>query len=437
MARSVLLGLFCLLFCTALLVEAGGLYDSKDKIVELTGSNFRKNVVHSDGIWLVEFYAPWCGHCKSLVPEWRKAAKALAGIVQVGAVNADEEQNKPLAGQYGIQGFPTIKLFGIDKNKPIDYQGARSAKDIVEFAMKEARRAVSERLNGKSSSSGSSSSSSGSSSGSSGSSGSGNGAVIHATEKSFQKDVVDNDDLVLVEFYAPWCGHCKNLEPHWKAAAKQLGGVARLVAVDATVHQSLAGKFGIRGYPTIKVFKPGKKNSPEDYNGGRTTNDIVQYAKNLAAASAPPRPIVQLTSDSALDKTCSEGLCLIAWLPHIMDGGVKVRQSYLSVLQALAKKYATRPFSYLWSEAGAQNEFEGVLDRDVLGGNAIYPSLTAFHKKKGRYAHMTGSFTVESISDFLKTVLSGKTPTIDLPKKEYKIEAVTAWDGKEAPKQEL
>jgi len=58
-----------------------------------------------------------------LTPEWKKAAKALKGIVKIGA--ADVDQHKELGGRFSIQGFPTIKIFGMDKNKPADYQGAR------------------------------------------------------------------------------------------------------------------------------------------------------------------------------------------------------------------------------------------------------------------------------------------------------------------------
>ena len=83
-------------------------------------------VIKSDSLWIVEFYAPWCGHCQRLTPEYTKAAKALKGVVKLGAVNADE--HKSLGGQYQVQGFPTIKVFGANKNKPEDYQGERTAK---------------------------------------------------------------------------------------------------------------------------------------------------------------------------------------------------------------------------------------------------------------------------------------------------------------------
>jgi len=55
---------------------ATGLYTSTDDVVQLTSANFDQ-VMKSDELWLIEFYAPWCGHCKSLAPEWKKAAKAL------------------------------------------------------------------------------------------------------------------------------------------------------------------------------------------------------------------------------------------------------------------------------------------------------------------------------------------------------------------------
>merc|ERR1719394_784996 len=79
------------------------------------------SALYSKGAWVVEFYAPWCGHCKSFAPEYQKAAKALKGIIGVGAVDCD--QHKSLCGQYGVQGFPTVKVFGANKKKPADFNG--------------------------------------------------------------------------------------------------------------------------------------------------------------------------------------------------------------------------------------------------------------------------------------------------------------------------
>ena len=87
-----------------------------------------------------------CGHCKSLAPEWKKAAKALDGIVKLGAVDAD--QHRDLGGRYQVQGFPTIKVFGGNKNAPSDYQGGRTANAIADYAVNELKKIVSSRLGG-------------------------------------------------------------------------------------------------------------------------------------------------------------------------------------------------------------------------------------------------------------------------------------------------
>lgn len=85
---------------------------------------------------ILEFYAPWCGHCKNLKPAYEKAAKSLAGLAKVAAVNCDEESNKAFCGQFGVQGFPTLKIIkpGKKPGRPVieDYQGPREARAIVD-----------------------------------------------------------------------------------------------------------------------------------------------------------------------------------------------------------------------------------------------------------------------------------------------------------------
>lgn len=73
----------------------------------------------------------------------------LQGVVKVGAVNVDE--HKDLGGKFEVRGFPTIKIFGDNKYKPEDYNGARTAKDIVETALRVAKNKVTAALDGGSS----------------------------------------------------------------------------------------------------------------------------------------------------------------------------------------------------------------------------------------------------------------------------------------------
>lgn len=88
-----------------------------------------------------------------------------------------------------------------------------------------------------------------------------------------------------MEFYAPWCGHCKKLAPEWDKAAAELassGDAAKLAKVDATVATGLAERFAIKGFPTIAFFRNGKK---MEYQAGRTAADIVSWVKKQ---SGPP-----------------------------------------------------------------------------------------------------------------------------------------------------
>ena len=227
------------LFCAS---PASALYSSSDDVERLSAKDFSQTVLQAEKPYLVEFYAPWCGHCKNLAPEWRKAATALKGIVGVGAVDATEEANAPLASRYGVSGFPTIKIFLPGDSNAKDYQGARDASGIIDYTLGQLREVAQTRLKG------------GSSGGGSGGSGSGASAVVELTEATFKEQVLKGSDAWIVEFYAPWCGHCKNLAPEFaRAAAKMEGEGVKFGAVDATAHGALANRFEVRGYPTLKV----------------------------------------------------------------------------------------------------------------------------------------------------------------------------------------
>ncbi|KAG9102339.1 protein disulfide-isomerase precursor [Ceratobasidium sp. 370] len=104
--------------------------------------------------------------------------------------------------------------------------------------------------------------------------------VIELTGDSF-KGVVDAEDLMLVEFFAPWCGHCKALAPEYEEAATTLKneGSIKLAKVDCTEHADLCQANNVGGYPTLKVFRHGKD---KEYSGPRKADGIVSYMKKQA-----------------------------------------------------------------------------------------------------------------------------------------------------------
>ncbi|KAF7230700.1 protein disulfide-isomerase A6 isoform X2 [Nothobranchius furzeri] len=413
--RPLLLGV---LGCS-LVLSVHAMYSSSDDVIELKPSNFNREVIQSDSLWLVEFYAPWCGHCQSLAPEWKKAATALKGIVKVGAVDAD--QHKSLGGQYGVRGFPTIKIFGANKNKPEEYQGGRSSQAIVDGAMNALRTLVKERLSGKSGGSGYSKQSGGGD----------KKDVIELTDDNFDKLVLESEDVWMVEFFAPWCGHCKNLEPEWTAAAtavkEQTKGKVHLGAVDATVHQVLASRYEIRGFPTIKIFRKGEE--PEVYQGGRSRGDIIEKALDLFSDNAAPPELLEILNEDILKNTCEDSqLCIIGVLPHILDTGAAGRNGYLEVMMKMADKYKKKSWGWLWTEAGAQMELEASLG---IGGFG-YPAMAAINARKMKFALLRGSFSETGIHEFLRELSVGRGSTATLGGGTMpKINTVEAWDGKD------
>jgi len=98
-----------------------------------------------------------------------------------------------------------------------------------------------------------------------------------AVAKNFDDLVINNGKDTLIEFYAPWCGHCKKLSPIYEELAEKLQDEdVAIVKMDATAND-VPPEFNVRGFPTLFWLPKDAKNKPVSYNGGREVDDFLKY----------------------------------------------------------------------------------------------------------------------------------------------------------------
>uniref|UniRef100_A0AC34Q5G3 Protein disulfide-isomerase n=2 Tax=Panagrolaimus sp. JU765 TaxID=591449 RepID=A0AC34Q5G3_9BILA len=238
-----------LAFCASLNAET---YSKDEGVFVLTDSTFDSFLAENPTV-LIEFYAPWCGHCKQLAPEYEKAAKLLK---DVPLAKVDSTVETEIAKRFEIKGYPTLK-FWKDGQEPIDYDGGRDSDAIVQWIKEKTDPNYKPPPE----------------------------EVKALTVETFDEFIGDKP-IMLVEFYAPWCGHCKNLAPEYEKAAKKLKEhKIPLTKVDATVEKKLAEQFGVSGYPTLKILRFGRR---FDYDGPRDAEGIVKYMLEQSKPAARP-----------------------------------------------------------------------------------------------------------------------------------------------------
>jgi len=129
-------------------------------------------------------------------------------------------------------------------------------------------------------------------------------------------DFIKNNDYVFVEFYAPWCGHCRNLAPTWEQLATTLkneGSEIKIAKVDAAQDTLLAQEYDIQGFPTLKLFKKG---TPVDYEGGRDLASLKAWAVRKTA------PALQKIETEEKLKAFTHGL--VGYFPDSSSAARKV-----------------------------------------------------------------------------------------------------------------
>ena len=277
-----------------------------------------------------------CGHCKNLAPEYKLAAEKLAGMVTVGAVDCDADENKSLCATYGIQGFPTIKTFSAGiKGMPSDYQGPRTAAAIVKEGISKVK------------------------------------SFLKTCESKGFTDFVSSNDKTILALISQ-----KDEVPvMFKALSAEFYNQVDLCYFKST-DKEIVTKAGISKFPSLVIFS--KNKDPIVYDGPQKFKQIKEYMETFAINRKKgsekkkdfpkKKPVCkkyrevtflvdpkvsEISNQSQLDECLGKvGVCLISFLTLEPDyqESVESHAESLTTLSQVKKVFYDRnaPFTFVW-----------------------------------------------------------------------------------------
>ncbi|CAJ1955965.1 unnamed protein product [Sphenostylis stenocarpa] len=213
--------------------------------------------------------------------------------------------------------------------------------------------------------------------------------VVVLKDKNFS-EIVKNNRFVMVEFYAPWCGHCQALAPEYAAAASELKGENVILAkVDATEENELGQQYDVQGFPTIYFFLDGIH---KPYNGQRTKDAIVTWIKKKIGPG-----IYNLTT--------------LEDAQRILTNETKVVLGFLNSLVGPESEELAAA-----SRIEDDVNFYQTVNSDVaklfnIDPDAKRPALILVKKEEEKLNHFDGKFEKSAIADF---VYSNKLPLVTI-----------------------
>lgn len=306
--------------------------------LELTPGNWEKHTTGKTAF--IKFFAPWCGHCKKIKPDWDKLMADFKGAPRAVVAEVDcTGDGKPLCEKHEVKGYPRLMWGNADKLG--NYDGERSYESMKRFAdsqlgascgpghlelcdanrtalyekfmrippdkLEEKVKLADTQIKRAE-------------------------YVFKVAEYNLTQEIRQADDnktkkiksirkrnglpegpvqgalelsagnwddhvagkTIFVKFFAPWCGHCKALQPDWdKLMAEFAGTTTALVAeVDCTGKgKTLCERHGVDGYPRLLWGKPDDNENLETYRGGRTYDDLKSFADDVLGQTCGPNSL--------------------------------------------------------------------------------------------------------------------------------------------------
>lgn len=241
--------------------------DVEDGLAKLTAKTFDAHVER--GVRFVKFFAPWCGHCQRMAPAWDQLAKAFEDDDQASIGRVDCTLDRDLCSTHGVRGYPTLLLFvnGVKNEK---YQGGREFQELFAYVTKQSQTYAENKLSAK--------------------------EIVPQVADEPELDIQVKKDAVLklgdgdfdstiaegitfVKFFAPWCGHCRNMAPTWEDLANKYSSQSniKIAKVDCTEEQSVCSRHSVRGYPTLLLFRAGAQIA--EFEEGRSLDSLSAFVE--------------------------------------------------------------------------------------------------------------------------------------------------------------